>query len=256
MVASTVKDEEALGQIGWNFNNCDEVVGSGDWQTNAAAVQSAVSNLQNDGAKVVLFTAGFGGMLKALLADADSINFHPYWILEANAYTATFETWAKSNPTLVNKVLIRSSLEPVTLTSNKAVAAYLSIVPNAADHTALSEQAISSALLFATAAKTCGNTLTAQCLISALGKTKTWNAGGLTGNSDVANNMPTSCGMLLGFNGTGAYKQAYPAAAGAFSCSGTYVQPTPVSLRASGITLDASRHYAFPGITNPIVAKK
>ena len=44
-VASTVKDEEALGQIGWNFNNCDETVGSGDWQSNTAAVQSAVSNL-------------------------------------------------------------------------------------------------------------------------------------------------------------------------------------------------------------------
>jgi len=254
-VASTVKDEEALGQIGWNFNNCDETVGSGDWQSNTAAVQSAVSNLQNDGAKVVLWTAGFGGSLKSFLQNADSINFHPYWILEANAYTAAFETWAKTNASLVKKVLIRSSLEPVNLTSNSAVKSYLSIVTADADHTALSEQAISSALLFATAAKTCGNALTTQCLISALGKVKTWSAGGLTGTSNVAGNLPTTCGLLMGFGSTGSFKQAYPATAGAFSCSATYVQPTPVSLRASGITLDASRHYAFPGITNPVVAK-
>ena len=255
-VSSTVKDEEALGQIGWNFNNCDEVVGSGDWQSNTAAVQSAVSNLQNDGAKIVLWTAGFGGSLKSFLQNADSINFKPYWILEANGYTAAFETWAKSNPTLVKKVLIRTSLEPMTLTSNPAVKSYLSIVPNDADHTALSEQSISSALLFATAAKTCGNALTPQCLISALGKVKAWNAGGLTGTSNVAGNMPTTCGMLIGFSNAGAFKQAYRAAAGALSGSATYVQPTPVSLRASGISLDSSRHYAFPGITNPIVPKK
>jgi len=85
---------------------------------------------------------------------------------------------------------------------------------------------------------------------------KTWSAGGLTGTSNVAGNLPTTCGLLMGFGSTGSFKQAYPATAGAFSCSGTYVQPTPVSLRASGITLDASRHYAFPGITSPITPKK
>jgi len=255
-VASTVKDEEALGQIGWNFNNCDETVGSGDWQSNAAAVQSAVSNLQNDGAKVVLWTAGFGGSLKAFLQDAAAINFTPYWILEANAYTSAFETWAQSNTALVKKVLIRTSLEPMTLTSNPAVKSYLQIVPDAADHTALSEQAISAALLFATAAKTCGNALTTQCYITAVNKVKVWNAGGLHGTSNPAANMPTNCGLLMGFGSTGSFKQAYPSVAGKFSCSPIYVQATPVSLRASGITLDSTRHYAFPGITSPITPGK
>ena len=65
----------------------------------------------------------------------------------------------------------------------------------------LGEQAASAFLLWATAAKSCGSTLTRQCMLNYLAKVHNWTGGGLQRLADPGANMPAECGMLAEADG-------------------------------------------------------
>jgi len=82
-------------------------------------------------------------------------------------------------------------------------------------------------LLWATAAKQCGSTLTRQCMVNQLSKVHDWTGGGLHAATDPGGNHGPDCGMLLRLQGS-KYVQIYPAKAGTFDCSPSYtVKVTP-----------------------------
>src|SRR5581483_3268797 len=96
----------------------------------------------------------------------------------------------------------------------------------------------SSFLLWATAAKSCGSTLTRQCMINALAKVHTWTGGGINAPTDPGANLPASCGILVKLVGS-TYSQFYPQTAGQFDCKDKY--RFKVSQSAWGPTLGADR---------------
>ena len=55
----------------------------------------------------------------------------------------------------------------------------------------LGEQAASAFLLWATAAKSCGSTLTRQCMVNYLSKVHSWTGGGLHAPTDPGGNKPS-----------------------------------------------------------------
>ena len=83
-------------------------------------------------------------------------------------------------------------------------------------------QAASAFLLWATAAKDCGSTLTSDCVMTALAKVHSWTGGGLHAETDPGANQPPDCGLVLKLDGT-TYIQWNPAEAATYACSPDYV---------------------------------
>ena len=81
----------------------------------------------------------------------------------------------------------------------------------------LGEQAVSSFLLWATAAKACGSTLTRQCMVNKMSKVHDWTGGGMHAATDPGNNKPPTCGMLIKLTAPSASRE-YPTKAGTFDC--------------------------------------
>ena len=122
-----------------------------------------------------------------------------------------------------------------------AVKQYQTIVAADGGKTSMTgESAASAFLLWATAAKSCGSTLTRACVTSALSQVHDWTAGGLQAPSDPGRNMPSDCALLVQLEG-GSWKQIYPATRGQFSCDTTNV--VPIDPRISGISIDAQRQF-------------
>jgi len=86
----------------------------------------------------------------------------------------------------------------------------------------LGEQATSSFLLWATAAKACGSTLTRQCMVNTLSKVHNWTGGGLHAPADPGDNKPPQCGLIMKLTGT-SWAQYYPKATGQFDCNPAYL---------------------------------
>lgn len=74
---------------------------------------------------------------------------------------------------------------------------------------ALGVQAFSAGLLFATAAKAAGTNLTRETLMAELKKIHSWDGGGLHGESDPGNNVPSGCFAYLQVH-DGAFERVFP----------------------------------------------
>ena len=117
---------------------------------------------------------------------------------------------------------------------------YIDIVTKSGGETnQLGEQATSSFLLWATAAKACGSDLTRDCVMGEIAKVTSWTGGGLHSEGNPAENLPATCGMVLKVTGT-EFERVYPEEPGTLDCSPDYVQPVtgPLLERAK---LDANR---------------
>jgi len=133
-----------------------------------------------------------------------------------------------------------------------AVKQYVDVVAAVQGKTGvLGEQATSSFLLWANAAKTCGSTLTRQCMVNNLAKTHDWTGGGLHASTDPGGNLPPSCGMLLKLDKT-TWTQAFPTKQAEFQCDPTYRFKTPAS--TYGATLNPDRiatKFLTPDVIKP-----
>lgn len=221
---AVAKVTAAAGVAGYKVVNCGVTMnyqGEPDYTPFAQKFKAC-------GAKVIYLPTP-GPETNGLITAMHRIGEDPIYIMQANGYTQAFAQWNTAG--YGNKVYVQSSLEPIeNADAVPAVKQYLSIVKaNGGATDLLGEQSTSSFLLWATAAKSCGDELTRQCMVNELSKTTSWTGGGLTAEQDPGANKTTQCGLLMKLDGT-KWVQAYPSTQGQFECNSEYAVTLPKSV--------------------------
>ena len=244
---STAKAVQAYTTAGWKFLNCPFLVN----YNGEANYTPFAQKLQSCGAQVVFNNATPGPTLYGILESNSQIGYNPIWLMDAAEYTEGFAQWNTAG--LGNNVYVHVAYEPLEAAKAvPAVAQYLAIVKKYGGATsALGEQSTSSFLLWATAAKACGSTLTRQCIINQLAKVTNWTGGGLNAPTNPAKNLPPACGILMKLNNT-KWVQAYPKKLGQFDCNAKYVVPNSGSVITTPLNAQGySTKYATSSTLKP-----
>ena len=244
---SMAKAVQAYTKAGWKFPNCSVTIN----YNGEANYTPFVQKLQSCGAQIIYNDSTPGPTLYGALQAENQIGYNPIWVEDSGAYTAAFAQWNTAG--LGNNVYVRIAYEPLEAAKVvPAVAQYLAIVKKYGGLTSqLGEQSTSSFLLWATAAKACGSTLTRQCMINQLSKVTSWTGGGLNASGNPSKNLPPSCGLLMKLDNT-KWVQAYPKKLGTFDCSPKYIVANTGSV--VGTTLNAQRYatqYATSSVIKP-----
>jgi hypothetical protein len=244
---SEAKAQQAYTTAGWKVLNCAAVVN----YNGEANYTPFAQKLQSCGAQVVFTDATPGPTLYGLLESDNQLGYNPVWLMDAAEYTEPFAQWNTAG--LGNNVYVHIAYEPLEAASAvPAVAQYLAIVKKYGGSTSsLGEQSTSSFLLWATAAKACGSTLTRQCMINHLAKVTTWTGGGLNAPTDPASNKPPACGILMKLDNT-KWVQDYPKKLGQFDCNPKYVIQNTGSVLTTPLNAQRySTQYATSSVIKP-----
>jgi len=215
---SYAKDNEAAVAAGWVNANCGVKInynGEPDYKPFAQKFLSC-------GATLIYNDLGPGPQLFGMLQADDQLGVKPLYVMETNDYNSELAQWNTQG--IGDNIYVRDAFQPLENASVvPAVQQYLDIVKAVSGKTSqLGQQAASSFLLWATAANSCGSTLTRQCMLNYLSKVHTWTGGGLHASGDVGNNTPPQCGMLLKLTGT-TWAQFFPKTQGQFDCNPKYL---------------------------------
>jgi ABC-type branched-subunit amino acid transport system substrate-binding protein len=232
----TQRAKGSYTSVGWEFLDCTQsyaISGVTDFRP-------YLQKLKDCGAEVVL-TTDTGNNLQNALDAAEQLDFHPIWMATSAVYTAAFSAWNVNGN--ADNVYIPNVFVPVEDTRpGTANAAYVDIVTaHGGDVSYTGQQAASAFLLWATAAKACGNDLTRACVMQQLKGVHEWTAGGLSSVQDPGGNLPGECGMVIKVEGT-AFVQWQPDAVGEFTCDPSYlVEVDPPTDTAATLQLDGDR---------------
>jgi ABC-type branched-subunit amino acid transport system substrate-binding protein len=234
-VDSTEKAKIAYTQAGWNFIDCDQtynIAGESNWTP-------FVQRLKDCGAEVVYFSGSPAPNFENVLDAAKAIGYNPIWMEEANFYDSGLAKWNTSGN--ADNVYVRMTFTPFEeATPGSATQQYLDIVKASGGGTSLlGDQSTAAFLLWAQAAKSCGSTLTRDCMMSTLSKVTSFDAGGLQSATNPGGNIPSNCAMVVKLSGT-KYEQVLPTTQGQQACDPKYLVKLtgPVVDRAK---LDANR---------------
>ncbi|MCU1393847.1 MAG: hypothetical protein JWM34_2275 [Ilumatobacteraceae bacterium] len=216
------RDKYAFGfpSAGWNFLDCDQIYGIGgeaDWTPFAQALQAC-------GVDAVVWVGSPNPNFQNLLTAAKQVGYNPtLWYTENNQYDSDFAKWNADNGGAADHVFVRDNYVPFEqATPGSGVQKYLDLINAAGGKPAILGEASTSAfLLWATAVKNCGSTVTAKCVFAEVDKIKDWTAGGLHSPNDPGANETSTCGILLQMSGD-SFKQVAPATDG-FDCQDKYV---------------------------------
>jgi ABC-type branched-subunit amino acid transport system substrate-binding protein len=209
---------QAFPEVGWEFLDCPQeynIQGEPDWRP-------FVQSLSDCGVEAVYYSGQAYPNMQNMLDAAAQEGYDPIWVTESNSYLASFAEWnAAGNG---DNVYVRTAFTPFEQAeTNPATQQYMDIVEgNGGDISQLGEQATSSFLLWATAARACGAELTRDCVMEEMSQVDTWTGGGLHAESNPSENLPPECSMLLQLDGT-EWVQAFPEEEGEFVCSSDYV---------------------------------
>jgi hypothetical protein len=205
---------QTFDDFGWNFLDCPveyNITGEDDWKPIA-------TRLKECGAEAVYYSGQPFPNMQNLLDDAAQVEYSPVWLVDLNAYLASFAEWnATGNG---DQVYLRSSFFPFEQADEvPAVQQYIDIVEEHGGETsALAMQTTSAFMLWATAADACGADLTRDCVLDELSQVTSWDGGGLHAETDPGGNMPPECFMLLTLNGS-SWEQTYPEEVGEMECN-------------------------------------
>lgn len=245
-IDATQKVLNTYGTQGFEFLDCPQtyaVAGETGW--NAIA-----QRLKDCGAEAVYFSGSPNPQFQNFLDAAKQVGFEPIWWTDANFVDPQFADWNKNGN--ANKVYSRMVFTPLEQASiNPATQQYVDIVKaNGGDTSLLGAQSTSAFLLWATAAKECGSTLTTDCMMEKLRAITEWTGGGLHSVMNPGGNRPGDCGMVLNLEDT-AFVQWYPAEAGKFDCNPSYlVKVDPPIDSVSSLKLTADRISEKNGTVN------
>jgi ABC-type branched-subunit amino acid transport system substrate-binding protein len=224
------RDKAAAGypNAGWKFLNCDQhynIAGESDWKPFA-------SNLKACGVQAVVWVGSPDPNLENFLNASKQVGYSPIWVTDPNQYTAAFAKWNGQNGGAADKVYVRQTNVPFELANQvPAVKEYVSLVTKSHGTIGLlGEQSASAFLLWATAVKSCGSSVTAKCVLDAAAAQKDWTGGGLHLPTNPGDNTAPNCGMLLKLTGPNWFK-VVPTGSEVFDCNDKYV--------AKGITTSA-----------------
>ncbi|WP_166391572.1 ABC transporter substrate-binding protein [Nocardioides ochotonae] len=121
---------------------------------------------------------------------------------------------------------------------NEAVAQYQELVEGNGGKTGmLGINATSAFLLWAGAAKECGDELTRDCVMEKIAAVEDWTAGGLQAPTNPGTNEPTECTMLVQLTG-GTWEQVYPETRGEFACDPANVIDMDPAISGIKVTKD------------------
>ena len=232
---TTDKVQLTFPAAGWNFLDCEQVYNIGgepDWKP-------FVQRLKDCGAEVVYFCGSPAPNFQNVLDAAKQLNYNPIWMTDPNFYDSSFAKWNTSGN--ADNVYVAQSFVPFEqASSNPATQQYLDLLAKSNGKVGLlGAQATTAFLLWATAAKECGATLTRDCVVGKMAAIHKWTGGGLHAEADPGANLPRACGMVMKMTGT-KYEQFYPAKAGEFDCSPKYVATVKGPL-VDAANLDANR---------------
>ncbi|HEX6425270.1 MAG TPA: ABC transporter substrate-binding protein [Acidimicrobiales bacterium] len=205
---------QTFPEFGFEFLDCPveyNIAGEPDWKPFA-------QRLKDCGAEVVYYSGQPYPNMQNLLDDAAQVGYEPIWLVDSNAYLASFAEWnATGNG---DNVYLRTAFTPFEQAeSNPATQQYIDLVEgNGGDISQLGQQATSSFLLWATAAQACGAELTRDCVLDELSGITSWDGGGMHAETNPGENLPPECGMLLKLEGT-EWVQAFPEEEGEMVCS-------------------------------------
>jgi len=217
-------------QAGWSFLDCPQeynAAGESDWKP-------FVQKLKDCGAEIVYWSGTPYPSMENMLTAADQLDYHPIWLADTNAYNQAFSQWNASG--FADNVYFRNAAIPFEEAGdNPATQQYLDLVKaNGGDVDPLGVQSTSAFLLWATAAKACGDDLTRACVAGQLANVHDWTGGGLHASSDPGANLPTDCGILMKMEGT-TFVRVTPEQPGTFDCNPAY------ATKASGPVLDRAK---------------
>lgn len=229
-IDSTEKFVSAGKQAGWSYLNCDQVYnigGEANWTP-------FVQRLKDCGAQVVYFSGSPAPNFENVLDAAKAINFAPMWFLEANFYDSNFAKWNTNGN--ANNVYVRMTYYPFEEADKvPAVKQYLEIVKaNGGSTSLLGMQATAAFLLWAQAAQGCGSTLSRDCMMTALAKVTSFDAGGLQSPANPGENLPGDCAMVLQMKGS-LYEQVIPTTIATQTCDSKYL------VKLSGPVVDRAK---------------
>lgn len=192
--ATAAQSTEAVEGRGWKivYDDAYPPTGPATWAPYAVAIKSA-------GVKGLIWVGEPEGLAKFMQALAD-IDYRLDWVrTEANHYDKLLPTVGGS---AVHDVYIRSVFWPFEKASeNPATRQYLDLFakfkPNGKSHAYLAQQSFSAWLLFAQAAKECGNDLTRRCVYDNARKVTAWTGGGLHATTDPRANRAPECFVVV-----------------------------------------------------------
>jgi hypothetical protein len=242
-----LKDRTAMLKAGWVSANCDVTVnynGESDYKPFA-------QKLKECGAKALFTNAAPGPAIYNFLTAMHQLDYDPEFLMETNLYSTQLSAFNTNG--YADKVHIRSAFIPLEeADAVPAVQQYIDIVQRAGGSTGpIGEQAASSFLLWATAAKSCGSGLTRQCMVNYLAKVHDWTGGGLHAPADPGDNKPPACGVLIKLTGT-KFSREYPQKRGTFDCDPKYIAKVPQALW--GVALNPDRlatQFLTPSVIKP-----
>lgn len=198
-----------------------EVVYSLDYQTQGeTGWANFVREMQEQDVKILEFIGQPQNLIE--LTDEMAIaGWHPDVILLSPNF---YDDLYRQGATTESNLFIQSVFHPLELADeNVATQDYLDLMEqyNPGGKVALlGMQGLSSWLLFATAATTCGSDLSAECLLTEAEAQAGWTGGGLHARQTPGNTEPSPCFLLLGLDDTGFVynEEATAPTEGLFNC--------------------------------------
>jgi ABC-type branched-subunit amino acid transport system substrate-binding protein len=228
----------AFPAAGYSFLNCDQVYnigGEADWKP-------FVNNLKACGAEVVYWVGSPAPNFENFLTAAKQVGFAPKaYMTDANHYDSSFAKWNGENGGAADNVYVRLSYVPFEeADKSPATKKYLDLVTKAGGKTGLlGAQAAASFLLWSTAVKACGSTVTAKCVIAEIDKLKDWTAGGLQAPMQPAKNEAPTCSLLVKLTGA-KFERVLPKDK-TFDCDAKYLATNLKTEYVAAAKLDGNR---------------
>lgn len=227
--------EEAANSLGWNrvYKDVYPAIGASDWTPYAEALRS--SGVEG------LIWVGEPENLAKLVVAMNNIGYAPKFIrTDANHYDEKLIDQAGA--ALKDNVFIRSAFAPFEdakggNATEQYLDAFAEYKPDGKNRTYLGLQAWSAWLLFAQAAKECGDDLTRKCVYDNAKKVTEWTGGGLHAKQDPSNGKASQCFAIEQATADGFVLVDINANDGIFRCDATGVYKLKKDY-GQGVTLE------------------
>ncbi|GAA0956934.1 ABC transporter substrate-binding protein [Actinocorallia libanotica] len=233
--AASAKVATVLGQLGVKVKDC----GISMSQNGEANYVPFAQKFKDCGASALWTSNGPIPSQMGLFEALGRVGAKPPKVVESQWYSEVASQW-NSKSGAADGLITALYFQPFENAEKvPAVKQYLDLVrADGGKPATLGMSAASAFLLWATAAKGCGDGLTRDCVTKALSEVHEWTGGGLHAPTDPGGNLPSSCALVVRLDG-GTWKQVSPETQGEFACDKSKV--VELDPKLSGVKLNGDR---------------